>query len=88
VDILCAPVRSLEQALADEQTAVNRMVLEMQHPTAGRVRALDAPIRLSDTPAQVRRVPPRLGEHNAEVLAEHGYPSDAVAALVEAKVLR
>ncbi|MGH3585368.1 MAG: CaiB/BaiF CoA transferase family protein [Pseudonocardia sp.] len=88
VDILCAPVRSLEQALADEQTAVNRMVLEMQHPTAGRVRALDAPIRLSSTPAQVRRVPPRLGEHNAEVLAEHGYPADAVAALVEAKVLR
>jgi crotonobetainyl-CoA:carnitine CoA-transferase CaiB-like acyl-CoA transferase len=88
VDILCAPVRSLEQALADEQTAVNRMVLEMKHPTAGRVRVLDAPIRLSRTPAQVRRVPPRLGEHNAEVLAEHGYPADAVAALVEAKVLR
>lgn len=88
VDILCAPVRSLEQALEDEQTAVNRMVLEMQHPTAGRVRALDAPIRLSATPAQVRRVPPRLGEHNAEVLAEHGYAADDVAALVEAKVLR
>ncbi|MHA6616186.1 CaiB/BaiF CoA transferase family protein [Pseudonocardia sp. DLS-67] len=88
VDILCAPVHSLEQALADEQTAVNRMVLEMQHPTAGRVRALDAPIRLSATPAQVRRVPPRLGEHNAEVLAEHGYAADDVAALVEAKVLR
>ena len=88
VDILCAPVRSLEQALADEQTVVNRMVLEMQHPTAGRVRALDAPIRLSATPAQVRRVPPRLGEHNAEVLAEHGYAADDVAALVEARVLR
>ncbi|WP_232668408.1 CaiB/BaiF CoA transferase family protein [Pseudonocardia sp. TRM90224] len=88
VDILCAPVRSLEQALDDEQTAVNKMVLEMQHPTAGRVRALDAPIRLSATPAQVRRVPPRLGEHNAEVLAEHGYAADTVAALVESKVLR
>lgn len=88
VDILCAPVRSLEQALADEQTEVNRMVLEMEHPTAGRVRALDAPIRLSATPAQVRRVPPRLGEHNVEVLAEHGYAAEDVAALVEAKVLR
>ncbi|HLU54856.1 MAG TPA: CaiB/BaiF CoA-transferase family protein [Pseudonocardia sp.] len=88
VDILCAPVRSLEQALADEQTAVNRMILEMQHPVAGRVKALDAPIRLSATPAQVRRVPPRLGEHNAEVLTEHGYAADDVAALVEKKVLR
>ncbi|MDT7633676.1 MAG: hypothetical protein QOI50_5606, partial [Pseudonocardiales bacterium] len=35
-----------------------------------------------------RRVPPRLGEHNAEVLAEHGYAQDAVTALVDGKVLR
>jgi crotonobetainyl-CoA:carnitine CoA-transferase CaiB-like acyl-CoA transferase len=87
-DILCAPVHSLEQALEDEQTLVNRMIVDMEHPTAGAVRALDAPIRLSATPAQVRRVPPRLGEHNAEVLAEHGYAQDAVTALVDGKVLR
>ncbi|MFI5611632.1 CaiB/BaiF CoA transferase family protein [Amycolatopsis sp. NPDC051903] len=87
-DILCAPVRSLAEALEDEQTAVNRMVLEMQHPTAGRVRALAAPIRLSDTPAQVRRVPPRLGEHNEEVLAEHGYDAERIEALKAAGVLR
>jgi crotonobetainyl-CoA:carnitine CoA-transferase CaiB-like acyl-CoA transferase len=87
-DILCAPVRSLAQALEDEQTTVNRMVLEMEHPTAGTVRALDAPIRLSRTPSQVRRVPPRLGEHNAEVLAEHGYDEQSIAALVKAGVLR
>lgn len=87
-DILCAPVRTLEQALEDEQTLVNRMIVEMQHPSAGTVRALDAPIRLSGTPSQIRRVPPRLGEHNAEVLAEHGYNADAIDALVEGKVLR
>ncbi|GAB3377991.1 CaiB/BaiF CoA transferase family protein [Amycolatopsis echigonensis] len=87
-DILCAPVRSLAEALEDEQTAVNRMVLEMEHPTAGRVRALAAPIRLSETPAQVRRVPPRLGEHNEEVLAEHGYDAERIAALKAAGVLR
>jgi formyl-CoA transferase len=88
VDILCAPVRSLAEALEDEQTLVNRMVVEMQHPTAGRVRALDAPIHLSATPATVRRVPPRLGEHNAEVLADHGFTPDEVAALTAAGVLR
>ncbi len=49
------------EALEDEQTAVNRMVLQVEHPTAGPVRMLDAPIRLSATPAEVRRVPPRLG---------------------------
>ena len=47
VDMLCAPVRTLAEALEDEQTVVNRMVVEMEHPTAGTVRALDAPIHLS-----------------------------------------
>ncbi|MGZ4628306.1 CaiB/BaiF CoA transferase family protein [Oryzihumus sp.] len=87
-DILCAPVRTLVDALEDEQTLVNQMVLEMQHPAAGAVRTLAAPIRLSSTPFGVRHVPPRLGEHNAEVLREHGYDDEAIAALVEAGVLR
>jgi len=87
-DILCAPVRTLVDALEDEQTLVNQMVLEMQHPAVGAVRTLAAPIRLSSTPFGVRHVPPRLGEHNAEVLREHGYDDEAIAALVEAGVLR
>jgi formyl-CoA transferase len=88
VDILCAPVRTLAQALQDEQTLVNRMIVEMEHPTAGRVRALDAPIHLHGTPASVRRVPPRLGEHNAEVLADHGFSAEQIASLTSAGVLR
>ncbi|GAA2434263.1 CaiB/BaiF CoA-transferase family protein [Actinomadura vinacea] len=87
-DILCAPVRSLEQALADEQTLVNGMIVEMEHPTAGRVRALAAPIHLSATPAAVRRVPPRLGEHSEEVLGELGYDAARLAALHEKGALR
>jgi formyl-CoA transferase len=87
-DILCAPVRSLEEALEDEQTIVNRMILELEHPTAGTYRSLDAPIRLSGTPRQIRHVPPRLGEHNADVLLEHGYSQAEIDKLVEAGVLR
>ncbi|MEV1171738.1 CaiB/BaiF CoA-transferase family protein [Nonomuraea sp. NPDC049784] len=87
-DILCAPVRTMEQALADEQTVVNQMILEMDHPVAGVVRALAAPIRLSSSPYEVRHAPPRLGEHNAEVLAEHGYSAEQIEALVAAGVLR
>jgi crotonobetainyl-CoA:carnitine CoA-transferase CaiB-like acyl-CoA transferase len=87
-DILCAPVRTLAETLADEQTLVNQMVLEMDHPTAGRVQALNAPIRMSTTPSQVRRVPPRLGEHNTEVLREHGYDDATLEKLVAAGILR
>jgi crotonobetainyl-CoA:carnitine CoA-transferase CaiB-like acyl-CoA transferase len=87
-DILCAPVRTLAEALEDEQTLVNNMLLEMEHPTAGKVRALNAPIRLSSTPPQVRRVPPRLGEHNSEVLQELGYDEASITAMFHAGVLR
>jgi formyl-CoA transferase len=88
VDILCAPVRTLAEALEDEQTLVNRMIVEFEHPTAGTVKTLDAPIHLSSTPATVRYVPPRLGEHNGEVLRDHGFTDDEVAALSGAGVLR
>jgi formyl-CoA transferase len=87
-DILCAPVRTLEEALADEQTHVNGMVLELEHPTAGRYKSLDAPIKLSSTPRTIRHAPPRLGEHNAQVLLEHGFTQAEIDKLVEAGVLR
>lgn len=52
------------------------------------MRALDALIRLSGTPHRVRRVPPTLGEHTAEILAEHGYDPAAIDDLRRAGVLR
>ncbi|WP_076263520.1 CaiB/BaiF CoA transferase family protein [Intrasporangium flavum] len=88
VDILCAPVRSLVEALADEQTAANGMVVEMEHPHGGTMRVLDAPIRLSGTPNAARRPAPMLGEHNAEVLRELGYDEERVAALLADGVIR
>lgn len=86
--ILHAPVRTMAEALADEQTAVNGMIIEAEHPVAGTTKMLNAPIHLSATPAEIRRVGPRLGEHNEEVLAEFGFDEDSIRALVEAGALR
>jgi len=86
-DLLCAPVLTMAQALADEQTTINNMVIKMEHPTEGTVQVLNAPITLSDTPAQVRRRAPRLGEHAAELLAEHNFPADRIALLREHGVI-
>jgi len=46
------------------------MVVEVDHPAAGRHRTLGTPIKLSDTPGSVRRPAPMLGEHTEEILAE------------------
>jgi len=77
----------MAEALADEQTTVNNMVIEMDHPTEGTVQVLNAPITLSATPAAVRRRAPQLGENAAEVLGEHGYDEVRIAALRENGVI-
>jgi crotonobetainyl-CoA:carnitine CoA-transferase CaiB-like acyl-CoA transferase len=66
VDILCAPVRTLAEALDDEQTRINGMVLEAGETPAGPVRLVGSPIALSAAPVAVRIAPPGLGQHNAE----------------------
>ena len=70
VDILCAPVRSIEEALADPQTAFNRMIVESEPTAAGPVRLVGSPIEMSAAPFEIRYPPPRLDEHRDEVLAE------------------
>jgi formyl-CoA transferase len=79
VDILCAPVRSLAEALDDPQTAVNRMIVELAPTRAGPVRLVGTPITMSAAPLAVRHPPPRLGEHNDDVLAELGLAQEAAA---------
>ena len=69
VDILCAPVVTLEDALDDPQTACNRMIVELEPTAGGPVRLVASPIDMSAAPFTVRRAAPALGEHNDEVLA-------------------
>jgi formyl-CoA transferase len=71
-DLLCAPVRSLGQALDDPQTRVNGMLVEIDHPYHGRIGLVGCPVHLSEAPLVIRHLPPRLGQHTDEVLAEFG----------------
>ena len=68
-DLLCAPVRSLRDALQDGQTHHNGMIIEGEDGDQT-LRLVGSPIRMSQAPVRVRRRPPRLGEHTEEVLAE------------------
>ena len=81
-DLLCAPVRSLGVALADPQTAINGMFIDIDHPILGSLRLLGSPVHLSDAPVELRHVPPRLGEHTDEVIAEFGLARDQRRAAV------
>jgi crotonobetainyl-CoA:carnitine CoA-transferase CaiB-like acyl-CoA transferase len=67
------PIRDYRQSCADPHTLAREMVVELDHPTEGRVPALGIPVKLSETAGAIRRVPPRLGEHTDEVLRTVGY---------------
>jgi len=70
VDILCAPVKSMMEALDDPQTAFNEMIVDLAPSAGGPVRLVASPIDMSDAPFTVRHAPPKLGEHTDEVTAE------------------
>ncbi|MGI9354826.1 MAG: CaiB/BaiF CoA transferase family protein [Rhizobiaceae bacterium] len=69
-DLLCAPVRSLGEALDDPQTAINDMLHKIEHPILGEITLVGSPVHLSEAPLEVRRMPPKLGEHTDDVLSE------------------
>lgn len=86
-DVLCGPVHTLAQALADPQTAHNGMILEFADQDGRLVRTIAPPIELSAVSTDVRYAPPRLGEHTREVLEGLGYSPERIDAAIAAGVI-
>ena len=78
-DLLCAPVKNLADVLEDPQTDNNEMIVEFEHPLNGTMQTIACPIHFSSIDCGVRLAPPRLGEHNEEILEELGRAMPAQA---------
>jgi len=68
-DVPCAPVQTIDQVFAAPQVLHRKMLVEVDHPTAGTVKLAGIPVKFSATPASVRLPPPLLGEHTDDVLS-------------------
>ena len=70
--IPCGPINDYAEAFADPQIRAREMVVEVDHPTLGRLRTLGSPIKMSETPPMAARRAPLLGEHTRRRAARSG----------------
>jgi crotonobetainyl-CoA:carnitine CoA-transferase CaiB-like acyl-CoA transferase len=77
----CAPVLTRSEIVRHPQVEALGLVVETLHPAAGRIRQARPAARFSETPAEIRRAAPELGEHAREILEEVGYSAAEIVEL-------
>ncbi|MFL9910992.1 formyl-CoA transferase [Paraburkholderia sp. RL17-337-BIB-A] len=79
-DIPCGPILSMKEIAEEPSLRKTGTIVEVDHPTRGKYLTVGNPIKLSDSPTEVKRSP-LLGEHTDEVMAELGYSPEQISAL-------
>jgi formyl-CoA transferase len=85
-DIPCGPILSMREIADEPSLRETGTVVEVDHPARGKYLTVGNPIKMSDSPADVRRSP-LLGEHTEEILGELGFAATEIAALRAEKVI-
>jgi formyl-CoA transferase len=85
-DIPCGPILSMEELAHEESLRKTGTVVEVDHPKRGKHLTVGNPIKLSDSPSEVKRSP-LLGEHTDEILAELGFDRTEIAAMRSEKAV-
>ncbi len=80
----CMQINLLEDVVSDPHLADVDFFFETDIPGEGGVRLMQPPYRLSKTPAEIRTMPPRFGQHTADVLGELGYSDTQIEAMLAA----
>ncbi len=83
----CGRVMTLPDVFKDPQVLAQDMVLEIDRPDHDPIKVTGFPVKLSDTPARLRRPPPGLGDHTKAILLELGYTNDQISAFSQAGVI-
>lgn len=81
-------IERFDYPASDPQVRKNRYIVELDHPSFGKVKSLGFPLFMSDTPARLDNLAPCVGQHSAQVLSELlGYAEDNINALTTAGVV-
>jgi crotonobetainyl-CoA:carnitine CoA-transferase CaiB-like acyl-CoA transferase len=86
-NIPAAAVNNIEDLKDDPHLKAVGMLTAVDHPSEGRIFAISNPVHMTKSPATLRRLAPRLGEHSAEILAAVGYSETDIKAMADDKVI-
>ncbi len=70
LDVPVAPVLRIEQVVENEHFKARDMFVEVEHPTLGKIKVPNFPVKFSETPGRVWGPAPMLGQHNEEILTK------------------
>ncbi|KFI38221.1 hypothetical protein HY02_05495 [Peptococcaceae bacterium SCADC1_2_3] len=87
VGIPCARVMTVGQVIEDPHVKERGVVVELDDPVLGKVKVPGITLRLSDTPGQIKRSTPRIGEHSVEILKEAGFKEEEIENFINKKVI-
>jgi len=76
-------VNTLEDLITDPHLQAVDFWKLMDHPTEGKLRMTRFPVTFSETPADIRSLPPRMGEHSIEILKEAGLEQAEIDEMLE-----
>lgn len=86
-DVPVGKVYTLDEVFSDPQVLHREMVVELEHPSVGKVRQPGIAVKLSETPGKIRRLAPIFGEHTEEILLELGYDQSQIGELRQSSVI-
>ncbi len=83
-DVPCAPVLTRREVIRHAQVEANKLLVQTDHPHAGKLRQPRTAAQFEGTPAQHRLGAPLHGEHSREILSQLGYADATITEMVEA----
>ena len=85
--LVWAPVATPLEATNDPQAVANEFFVNWDHPDYGKIRVLNNPIKLSETPAGIQCRAPKLSEHTSELLTRLGYDEEQIRKMKETGII-
>lgn len=88
VGLPIAPIYYASEATKDPHVVARNMFVEVEHPKMGKIKVVNFPVKLSETPGEVVSAAPLLGQNNKEILMDYlGYTENEVDQLRKAGVI-